>query len=126
MRSAQRGKRTSVVEVTNVSPHGLRLLLGERELFLPFDKFPWFREAPIAKLVRVELPSGAVLFREGDRSDHSFVIHKGTVAISRAGTELARRGPAEWIGELSMIDPESPRSATATAVTPVSLLQVQR
>ena len=50
MRSAQRGKRTSVVEVTNVSPHGLWLLLGERELFLPFDKFPWFRDAPIAKL----------------------------------------------------------------------------
>ena len=57
MRSAERGKRTSVVEVTNVSRHGLWLLLGVRELFLPFDKFPWFREAPIAKLVRVELPS---------------------------------------------------------------------
>ncbi len=57
MRSGQRGKRTSVVEVTNVSAHGLWLLLGDRELFLPFDKFPWFRDAPIAKLVRVELPS---------------------------------------------------------------------
>jgi len=57
MRSAERGKRTSVVEVTNVSRHGLWLLLGVRELFLPFDKFPWFREASIAKLIRVELPS---------------------------------------------------------------------
>ena len=57
MRSGQRGKRTSVVEVTNVSPHGFWLLLGDRELFLSFDKFPWFRDAPIAKLVRVELPS---------------------------------------------------------------------
>ena len=65
MRSAQRGKRTSVVEVTNVSPHGLWLLLGERELFLPFDKFPWFREAPIAKLVRVELPSPDHLYWPG-------------------------------------------------------------
>jgi len=57
MRSAQRGKRTLEVEVTNVSQHGLWLLLGDRELFLPFDKFPWFRDAPIAKLVRVQLPS---------------------------------------------------------------------
>ena len=57
MTSGQRGKRTSVVEVTNVSPHGFWLLLGDRELFLSFDKFPWFRDAPIAKLVRVELPS---------------------------------------------------------------------
>lgn len=65
MRSGQRGKRTSVVEVTNVSPHGLWLLLGDRELFLPFDKFPWFREAPIAKLVRVELPSPDHLYWPG-------------------------------------------------------------
>jgi len=57
MRSAQRGKRTSVVEVGNVSAHGLWLLLGDRELFLPFDKFPWFRDAPIAQLVNVELLS---------------------------------------------------------------------
>ena len=57
MRSAQRGKRTSVVEVGNVSEHGLWLMLGDRELFLPFDKFPWFRNAPIAQLVKVELLS---------------------------------------------------------------------
>lgn len=69
MRSAQRGKRTSVVEVTNVSAHGLWLLLGERELFLPFDKFPWFREAPIAKLVRVELPSPDHLYWPGPDVD---------------------------------------------------------
>ena len=65
MRSAQRGRRTSVVEVTNVSPHGLWLLLGERELFLSFAKFPWFRDAPIAKLVRVELPSPDQLYWPG-------------------------------------------------------------
>ena len=65
MRSGQRGKRTSVVEVTNVSPHGLWLLLGDRELFMPFDKFPWFRDAPIAKLVRVELPSPDHLYWPG-------------------------------------------------------------
>jgi hypothetical protein len=57
MKSAQRGRRTSGVEVTNVSPHGLWLLLGDRELFLPFAKFPWFRDAPIAKLVHVQRPS---------------------------------------------------------------------
>ena len=65
MRSGQRGKPTSVVEVTNVSPHGLWLLLGDREFFLPFDKFPWFRDAPIAKLVRVELPSPDHLYWPG-------------------------------------------------------------
>ena len=57
MRSAPRGTRTSAVEVTNVSSHGFWLLLEEHELFLSFQKFPWFREAPIAKLVRVQRPS---------------------------------------------------------------------
>ena len=40
-----------------MSQHGFWLLLGDRELVLPFEKFPWFRDAPIAKVVRVELPS---------------------------------------------------------------------
>jgi len=61
MRSAQRGTRTSV-EVTNVSQHGFWLLVGDRELFLPFEKFPWFRNAPIAKLLRVRMPSSDHLY----------------------------------------------------------------
>jgi hypothetical protein len=62
MRSAQHGKRTSEVEVSNVSPHGFWLLLGDRELFVPFEKFPWFRDAPIARLVRVLRPSSDHLY----------------------------------------------------------------
>jgi len=62
MRSARHRKRTSVVEVGNVSTHGLWLLLADRELFLPFDKFPWFRDAPISHLMRVELVSPGHLY----------------------------------------------------------------
>jgi hypothetical protein len=57
MKSVRRGRRTSAVEVGNVSEHGFWLLLGDRELFLAFEKFPWFRDAPIAKLLRVQRPS---------------------------------------------------------------------
>jgi hypothetical protein len=57
MTSAAHGSDTSVVEVTNVSKHGLWLLLHDQELFLPFEHFPWFRDAPIGKLINVELPS---------------------------------------------------------------------
>jgi hypothetical protein len=55
MRSAQLGKFISEVEVTNISRHGFWLLLGEREVFLPFEKFPWFRDVPVGKLLNVEL-----------------------------------------------------------------------
>jgi hypothetical protein len=32
-------------------------LIREEELFLPFKEFPWFKEATIAEIARVELPS---------------------------------------------------------------------
>ena len=57
MPSAQRGKRTSAVEVTNVSTHGFWLLIGREERFIAFKDFPWFREASIAELTNVTLPS---------------------------------------------------------------------
>ena len=51
------GTHTSEVEVTNISTHGFWILVGERELFLPYEEFPWFRDAPVSAIVRVELPS---------------------------------------------------------------------
>ncbi|MDD5310119.1 MAG: DUF2442 domain-containing protein [Deltaproteobacteria bacterium] len=62
MRSAQHGRCISDVEVTNVSAHGLWLLEGGRERFLPFDKFPWFKEASIAALTNVTMPSPGHLY----------------------------------------------------------------
>jgi hypothetical protein len=56
MKSGQPGMRTSTPEVTNVSPHGLWLLFDERELFLSFQQFPWFADATIAQLSKVERP----------------------------------------------------------------------
>ena len=45
MKSAKLGKRTSEVEVTNVSEHGFWLLLRGQERFLAFEHFPWFQSA---------------------------------------------------------------------------------
>jgi len=56
MRSKQPGTRISAPEVTNVSPRGLWLLIEERELFLPFQQFPWFADATIGQLSKVERP----------------------------------------------------------------------
>jgi hypothetical protein len=57
MTSAVPGAATSAVEVTNVSPHGFWLFIGEREYFLPFQEFPWFRDASIGAIVNVHQPS---------------------------------------------------------------------
>ena len=50
------GTTTSGVEVTNTSPHGFWILLDGRELFLPFDEFPWFRDATVAEITELERP----------------------------------------------------------------------
>ena len=55
-KSALPGKRTSDVEVTNVSEHGFWLLLETEELFVPFAEFPWFKNVPISKLANVQRP----------------------------------------------------------------------
>ena len=50
------------VEVTNVSTHGFWLLLRGEEVFVPFDDFPWFRQARIGQLTNVELLSAEHLY----------------------------------------------------------------
>lgn len=49
-------RHTSVVEVTNISQHGVWLPLGKKEFFLSFDQFPWFRNVPVSAIVDVQLP----------------------------------------------------------------------
>jgi Protein of unknown function (DUF2442) len=57
MKSEQHGVSTSQVEVGNVTRQGFWLLLDDREFFLPFQQFPWFRNASIEGLTTIERPS---------------------------------------------------------------------
>jgi len=50
------GKSTSEIEVTNISAHGVWLLVRGRELFMPYADFPWFRGQPVKAIVKVEEP----------------------------------------------------------------------
>ena len=57
MSSEPHGPGISGVEVTNVSSHGIWLLVGERELFLSYEDFPWFKDQPLRQVLAVEEPS---------------------------------------------------------------------
>jgi hypothetical protein len=57
MKSAALGRHTLAVEVTNISPHGLWVLLDGREVFVSFRDFPWFAEATVQQLIQVRRPS---------------------------------------------------------------------
>ncbi len=56
MSSVPLGTSTSAAEVTNISRHGVWMLVDERELFMPFDDFPWFRNAPVDSVLKLERP----------------------------------------------------------------------
>lgn len=61
-KSAARGKNTLAVEVGNVSARGFWVLIGERELYLPFKQFSWFKEASVGKLLNVKRPHPGHLY----------------------------------------------------------------
>ena len=62
MQSAQHGTNTSAVEVTNISSHGIWMFVHDQEAFLSFDLFPWFKDAPVGKILHVELVSDRHLY----------------------------------------------------------------
>ena len=57
MKSAQLGTNIFPAEVTNISCNGIWMLIHAKEMFLPFEQFPWFQEASIKKILHVEMPS---------------------------------------------------------------------
>jgi hypothetical protein len=61
MKSETTGVATSLAEVLNVSPHGFWLLIGDREYFLAFTDFPWFRRATLEQLFAIEVYHGTHL-----------------------------------------------------------------
>lgn len=54
MKSSQLGRSALKVEVTNISSHGIWLLTRDKELFLSYDNFPWFKDASVKKILNVE------------------------------------------------------------------------
>jgi hypothetical protein len=57
MNSQMLGAITFQTEVTNISSHGVWLLSAGKELFMSYDEFPWFKDAPIGKILNVEEPT---------------------------------------------------------------------
>jgi hypothetical protein len=62
MKSKVAGKSTSIVEVTNITLNGIWLLAKGREYFLPFEDFPWFKEAKVGALLDVKLLHSSHLY----------------------------------------------------------------
>ena len=54
MSSLAPGKNTSVIEVTNISAHGIWILVRDKELFMSYEDFPWFKDQTVKTITNVE------------------------------------------------------------------------
>ena len=78
--------------------------------------------AALAELATaVDFPAGHVIARQGEIGTGFFVVVTGGVRVVRDGTVVARLGPGEFFGELSVLD-RMPRNATVAAEGPTSCL----
>jgi CRP-like cAMP-binding protein len=71
----------------------------------------------------LDVREGTILTREGKPGREFFVLVEGTVDVTRDGTKIAELGAGDWLGEIALLT-QSPRTATATATTPVRILVV--
>ncbi|WP_348693533.1 cyclic nucleotide-binding domain-containing protein [uncultured Nocardioides sp.] len=68
----------------------------------------------------VSLRSGATLTSEGEFENQAFLLVEGQVAVTVGEDLVTVLGPGELVGELGVIDRRLPRTATVTAMTPVT------
>ena len=80
------------------------------------------------KLLAVDIPArlfkaGETIFHEGEEGNELFIIRSGGVRISVDGRTLDELRENDLFGEMALVD-NSPRAATATALTDVELIPI--
>jgi CRP-like cAMP-binding protein len=83
------------------------------------------KDADIASLAdnlaERRVAAGDTIVGEGTGGVAFFFILEGETSVTVGGEEVATLGAGEYVGELALLDPEGPRSATVTAKTDVVL-----
>ncbi len=102
------------------------------------SRIPFFTDLPDSDLDRllselevVNLKVGEVLFREGDKGEHLYIVVNGELEILMnpgLDTELILNliHPGEYIGEMSLLQPDGLRTTSARAHTDLVLLSMSR
>lgn len=81
-----------------------------------------------AAIMKVAYKAGDFIFLEGDRESHFYIIESGTVQIftkkpNGERVNICQLTDGESFGEFALLD-NSPRSASAKAITDVVLVKV--
>jgi CRP/FNR family cyclic AMP-dependent transcriptional regulator len=78
-------------------------------------------DAIAARVVEVEFPKDHVIARQGEVGTGFFLVARGGVRVVRDGATIARLGPGDFFGELSVLDGR-PRVAQVIADEPTVCL----
>ena len=60
-KSKNSGKSISVAEIQNISKQGIWIFIANQEFFLPFEEYPWFRNATIDQIYDFQFNKGKYL-----------------------------------------------------------------
>lgn len=102
------------------------------------ERIPLFTGIPLeafaslaSRLVEKAYRAGTVLFEEGEPGDRFYLIVTGEINIYRdmgpaSERLIGRRGAGEFIGEMSLLNPDGKRTASARAATDARLLELTR
>jgi signal transduction histidine kinase len=71
----------------------------------------------------VTYPAGKQIFQEGDAGSDMYILLAGSIRIFKGNRFITVIEPVDYVGEMSILE-KRPRSATATALTPVHLLRI--
>ena len=106
----------------------MRVMLGLRSRLATIPLFKGLTTEELDDLFEMcevrELKAAQVLFAEGKPSDALWILLEGDVEVSRETKLLAELGPGAAIGELCLFNPTARRSATVTAICPVTVVRI--
>lgn len=69
-------------------------------------------------------PAGSIIFAKGESGANMYVLIEGTLEIRVGDTIVERVEPGNIVGEMALIEPNSPRSATVIAMSSCRLAPV--
>jgi len=98
-------------------------LLRSIPIFAPLPGTPL--EHLASRLLPLRVDPETVIVRQGDSGDRFYVVVEGEVEVAVDGTVVSELGPGGYFGEIALIR-DVPRTATATARTPVVLYALER
>ncbi|MGH7924206.1 MAG: cyclic nucleotide-binding domain-containing protein [Candidatus Binatus sp.] len=95
---------------------------GRRHLIDALTSQPLVADRDLALAVEPRLrleeaPAGTNLIQEGASDTDLLLILRGAVSIAVDGRVVARRTAGDHVGEMAMVDPVTPRSASVVATS---------